>query len=109
ESLDVGEIDRRGKDMRLVRSGLGEEPIDRGENFLGLLADASTRGLVGNLAEEIALADLDAAEAQDVVCGGQVKIEIGQDEMEEIVGALHFHRVGRPDGKDDLAIAAGLE
>jgi hypothetical protein len=36
---DVGDPDRRGEDLRLVRSGLRQQPVDLVEDFLGLTLD----------------------------------------------------------------------
>ena len=56
-----------------------------------------------NGAEEIALADLDAAMAGDRVGGGEVEIEIRQHEMIEVVAAVHV-ALGLAERKGDLAL-----
>src|ERR1700733_112512 len=62
----------------------------------------SNTNKVRDCAHEVALADLDAAPAKNVVGGRQMKIEIWHGEMEQIVGAgkLQFVLAG---GDYDLA------
>src|ERR1700731_1556797 len=65
--------------------------------------------LHGDRAQEVLLADLDAAVTQDRVGGGQVEIDVRQHEMVEIVVALHLALVGGTERKGDLTIARGID
>ena len=60
-------------------------------------------------AQKIALADVDAAMAQNVVGGREMEIEVGQHKMVEIIGALHTSFVFWAERKADLALGGGVD
>src|SRR5271165_2061136 len=60
-------------------------------------------------AEEIALANLDAGGAKNVISRCQVEIEVGQSEVHEIIRRLRFQPGVGTDRNNDLAIHAGVD
>src|ERR1700742_2176725 len=80
-------------------------PNRRGGFYLGI-RDARQQAsdhLERDAADEIALADIDAATADEAIGGGEMEIEVRQHEVIEIIGALHLTFVG-PERKGDLAL-----
>src|SRR5215472_14207551 len=62
---------------------------------------------LGN-AEKVPLAELDAAMAQDVVGGGGVEIEVGEDEARQVVAAGEL-KLGAAGFECDRAVDAGVD
>src|SRR5438874_11039045 len=71
--------------------------------------EAVSRHLHRDGAEIILLADFDPTVSQNRVGGREMKIDVGQHEMIEVVVALHFSLVGGPERKRDLPIGAGID
>ncbi len=92
----AGEIDGRAVNDGLRHARPGVQSGDGHDRC------SHTPNEVRDRAHEVALADLDAACAQDVVSRGQMKIEVRHGEMQEIVGAGKLQFVGAG-GDDDLA------
>src|SRR6516225_5852645 len=59
-------------------------------------------------AEEIVLADIYAAMTEDVVGGGDVKMEVGHRKMVEIAGACHM-TLFRAKRKSDLTLRGAVD
>src|SRR6516225_4952530 len=70
----------------------------------GCDAESASGHLHGDRAQKVALADVNAAMAQDRVGGCDVKIEVRQHEMVEVIVALHVPLVGRAERERDLTI-----
>src|SRR5262245_2469683 len=63
----------------------------------------------GNRAQKVALADVDAAMAQDRVGDCEVEIEVRQHEMIEVIVPLHVTLVARAERERDLTIGRGID
>src|SRR5215475_14683747 len=57
----------------------------------GVGVDRRLRRHAAQISQEISFADCDAAVPQDVVRGGQVKEEVGQREMGEVISSIEPH------------------
>jgi hypothetical protein len=88
-----------------IRAPQHEKPFGRRVGGRNCLHRAGSSGL----AHEIALADLDAVMAQDVVRGGGMKVEIRQRKMAEELLPLQRHGLVWADRKRDLTAVGALE
>src|SRR5271169_4543536 len=68
----------------------------------------ASRHLDRDGAQEIPLADVHTAMPQDGVGGGEMEIEVRQDEVVEIVAAFHLGLIGS-EWKRDLAVGGGVD
>src|SRR5256714_9602847 len=93
-SISMNALDGRGLRRRGHRGAIRRAP-------------ESSHHFQGDRAQEVALADLDAAMAQDRVSRGDVEIEIRQHEVVEIVVAAHLALIW-PDGKIDLTVGRAV-
>src|SRR6476661_3480922 len=62
-----------------------------------------------NRTQKVLLADVEPVVAQDSVGNRQVKIEVRQREMVEIVVAFHLTLVGRSEREGELAVGGGID
>src|SRR4051812_13329351 len=60
-------------------------------------------------AEKVLLADVDAAMAQDRIGGGEMKIDVRQHEMIEVIVGFHLSLVDRSERKGELTLARGID
>src|SRR5205823_4101141 len=58
--------------------------------------------------EEVELADFDTAVTENVVGGGEVKVEVWQRKVVEIVGTFHVCLL-RPERQSDLAVGGSVD
>src|SRR5712691_5529539 len=63
----------------------------------------------GDRTQKVALADVNAAMAQDRVGDCDVEIEVRQHEMVEVIVAFHVALVGRAEGERDLTIGRRID
>src|SRR5437899_1555451 len=75
----------------------------------GGAASPGSSHLHRNRAQEVLLADLHAAMAQDRIGGGEMEIDVRQHEMIEIVVALHVALVGRAERECELTIGGAVD
>src|SRR5580692_7785284 len=80
-----------------------------GKRREGCDAGPASAHLHGDRTQKVALADVNAAMAQDRVGGCDVEIEVRQDKMVEVIVAFHVALVGRAERECDLTISRRID